>query len=283
MFYTSEEARKLVIDAGLRLLKEGLVARTWGNISARISPDEFVITPSGREYDDLKPEELVVVKVSDLSYRGNIKPSSEKILHAACYKNRPDCGFIIHTHQLYATAISVGGRDFDFAPCADYGFPGTQGLADAVEKSVKENPEKKSFLMTRHGAVVLGGSFEEAFELITSLEESSMEAFKKATKTGTLPDAPSRFYEMCRSFKKLPAYIDDFAQILGPSADIYHKSLKEICSGADAWAEEQILCKNCASMLYAESVGAKPMGYFGRLIQRMVYLTKYSKLKDKNK
>ncbi|MFC2662155.1 MAG: class II aldolase/adducin family protein, partial [Eubacterium sp.] len=57
MSYTEEEARKLVIEAGHRLLEEGLTARTWGNISARISDSEFIITPSGMAYEDLQPEE----------------------------------------------------------------------------------------------------------------------------------------------------------------------------------------------------------------------------------
>ena len=139
MYYSLEEAKQLVIEAGHRLLQEGLVARTWGNISARISEEEFVITPSGRAYEGLGPDDLVVVKVSDASYTSEIKPSSERVLHAACYRNRSECGFIIHTHQFYATAISVSGKDQDFAPCADYGFPGTKGLAEAVEKAVKIN------------------------------------------------------------------------------------------------------------------------------------------------
>ena len=85
-YYEETEARRLVIEAGLRLVREGLIARTWGNISARISEEQFVITPSGRAYDDLKPEELVVVNVADCAYEGDIKPSSEKGIHAEAYR-----------------------------------------------------------------------------------------------------------------------------------------------------------------------------------------------------
>ena len=59
MSYTEEEARRLVVDAGIRLVKEGLTARTWGNISARISDSEFIITPSGMAYESLGPGDLV--------------------------------------------------------------------------------------------------------------------------------------------------------------------------------------------------------------------------------
>ena len=58
MSYNLQEARELVINAGHQLVEEGLIARTWGNISARISDTQFVITPSGRGYDSLKPEDM---------------------------------------------------------------------------------------------------------------------------------------------------------------------------------------------------------------------------------
>ena len=82
MAYTETEARRLVAEAGRILLGEHLVARTWGNISARISEDEIIVTPSGRAYDTLKEEDLVKVNVHDLSYVGTMTPTSEKGMHA---------------------------------------------------------------------------------------------------------------------------------------------------------------------------------------------------------
>ena len=75
MYYSETEARKLVIEAGLKLVENKLIARTWGNISARISKDEFIITPSGKAYDKLTPADLVRVTVRDASYTGSVKPS----------------------------------------------------------------------------------------------------------------------------------------------------------------------------------------------------------------
>ena len=68
MAYKLEEARRLVIRAGLELLQSGLIARTWGNISARISDTQFVITPSGRAYEDLTPDQIVITNIADGSY-----------------------------------------------------------------------------------------------------------------------------------------------------------------------------------------------------------------------
>ena len=100
MAYTEAEARNLVILSARRLVDAGLTARTWGNLSARISDEQFVITPSGLGYDIMEPEDLVIVNISDLSYEGNRKPSSEKGIHADAYRLRPEVNFVIHTHQF---------------------------------------------------------------------------------------------------------------------------------------------------------------------------------------
>ena len=105
--YSEKEAREILVKAGLELVRTGLIARTWGNISARISDEEFIITPSGIPYERLTADMMVKVKISDLSYEGDIKPSSEKGIHAKAYLYRKDVSFIIHTHQTYATALSV--------------------------------------------------------------------------------------------------------------------------------------------------------------------------------
>ena len=94
------KAKEIVVMAGKKLVESGLIARTWGNVSCRVSDTQFVITPSGRAYETLTPEEIVLVNISDLSYEGDIKPSSEKGIHAEAYKHRHDVNFVIHTHQI---------------------------------------------------------------------------------------------------------------------------------------------------------------------------------------
>ena len=71
-----QAAKELVIKAGKEVVASGLIARTWGNISCRVSDTQFVITPSGRPYEGLTPEEIVLVNIADLSYDGDVKPSS---------------------------------------------------------------------------------------------------------------------------------------------------------------------------------------------------------------
>jgi len=76
-----ERIKKEIIEGGQRLMKEGLVARTWGNISIRVDDTYMLITPSGRPYEGLSESDIVLVNYHTSEYEGDIKPSSEKELH----------------------------------------------------------------------------------------------------------------------------------------------------------------------------------------------------------
>lgn len=316
MAYTEQEARELVIEAGHRLLENHLVARTWGNISARISDKQFIITPSGRAYDTLQPEDLVKVNIRDGSYEGEYKPSSEKGIHAAAYRLRPDVDFVIHTHQFYASAVCAEGIDTLFAPCAGYGLPGTGKLKRAVVQVIRDNQQSKAFLMARHGALCLGESFEDAFAVAEKLERQCKMLFEQRVPVSKPLDGDFAVEKMkgvpfarwendpftaewSRRDMPLHAYIDDFAQIVGHTAPICRakpriaaRALKRhnavilrdcgaVCTADtedDAQAVSMILQKNCAAALYAGNT--RPLSLGDALLQRTVYLKKYAKQKD---
>ncbi|MBQ6419848.1 MAG: class II aldolase/adducin family protein [Clostridia bacterium] len=183
-------AKQAVVEAGIALVKEGLIQRTWGNVSCRVDEERFVITPSGRDYLSLTPDDVVLVNIGDLSYEGDIKPSSEKGIHANCYRLRPDVNFVIHTHQTYASIQGMSGFDLnrvpspydellgDNVPLAAYGLPGTKklkkGVADALLRS-----DSNAVLMFRHGAVCLGKDKENAFAVARALEGACELAVKE--------------------------------------------------------------------------------------------------------
>jgi len=179
---TIQEAKETVIIAGKRLVESGLIARTWGNVSCRISDTHFVITPSGRDYISLTPEEIVEVSISDCSYSGNVKPSSEKGVHAEVYKKFADINFVIHTHQDHASSLSVIERSSipvskDFTTlqgeviCADYGLPGTKKLKKGVSNALSI-AKGKAVIMKHHGALCFNTDYESAFLVATELEEA---------------------------------------------------------------------------------------------------------------
>lgn len=174
------EAKQKVVFAGKRLVESGLIARTWGNVSCRISDSHFVITPSGRDYLTLTPEEIVTVSISDLSYVGSIKPSSEKGIHAEIYKQKPNINFVIHTHQENASILSAMGLDSistDSAIlgneiiCASYALPGTKKLRRNVSEALSCS-KGNALIMKNHGAICFGKDDEQTFQVASSLEDA---------------------------------------------------------------------------------------------------------------
>ncbi|MBQ8077554.1 MAG: class II aldolase/adducin family protein [Eubacterium sp.] len=190
MSYEIQEAKELVVKAGKELIEKGLIARTWGNVSARISDTQFVITPSGRAYEDLTPEEIVVVNIDDCSYEGDIKPSSEKGVHAAAYRHHPTVDFVIHTHQKAATIVSITGMEIrnvydefkpvlgEKVPCAAYAMSTTDSLRKKVEMCIMMNPNARAIMMMHHGTVCMGDDYDHAFALAENLEKCCEKVIK---------------------------------------------------------------------------------------------------------
>lgn len=176
-----EEARQIVCQSGVKLVREGLIARTWGNVSVRISEREMVITPSGRKYEELTPEEMVLVDIYTLKYDG-IKPSSELKLHCEIYKYKPYIQAVIHTHQTYASIVAatqsdvpvtdsqhqeiLGGSIIQAAP---YALPNTKGISVGTARAIGDT---YAALMSNHGTVCIGENIEKAFLVAHTLEDA---------------------------------------------------------------------------------------------------------------
>ena len=181
-------AKELVIQAGLKLIEAGLIARTWGNISCRINDKLFAITPSGRSYETLKPEDIVICQIADCKYEGEIKPSSEKRIHALVYHTFSDIGFVIHTHQPKASIISAMGIEKiptssytllkNHVSIADYGLPGTKKLVKGIEKALNRD-KGRAIIMANHGALCFGKDYQEAFLTAQQLEDACQDFINK--------------------------------------------------------------------------------------------------------
>ncbi len=108
-----EELKEAVCRANLLLPKYGLVTFTWGNVSG-IDREKgiMVIKPSGVEYDDMKPEDMVLVDIeSGRTVEGKYRPSSDTDTHLALYRAYPSMGGIVHTHSRMAASFAQAGRD----------------------------------------------------------------------------------------------------------------------------------------------------------------------------
>ena len=97
-----EKLKQEVYEANMELPRRNLVTYTWGNVSG-IDREKglFVIKPSGVEYDELKPEDLVVMDLDGNRVEGTLNPSSDTKTHLILYKAFPEIGGIVHTHSPY--------------------------------------------------------------------------------------------------------------------------------------------------------------------------------------
>ena len=132
--------KKEVCEANLELVKHGLVIFTWGNVSAiDRTAGLVVIKPSGVAYEQMKPEDMVVVDLDGIVVEGRLKPSSDTPTPVVLYKALPEIGGEVHTHSTYATAWAQAGCDIpNIGPThADYFHAAIPCTADMTEAEVK--------------------------------------------------------------------------------------------------------------------------------------------------
>ena len=142
-----EQLKQQVYEANMELPKRGLVTYTWGNVSGidRAS-GLFVIKPSGVEYDELRPEDLVVMDLNGNKVEGDLNPPSDTRTHLELYKAFPDIGGVVHTHSPHAVAWAQAGRDIPAfgTTHADY-FYGPIPCARALtQEEIDEDYEKNT-------------------------------------------------------------------------------------------------------------------------------------------
>lgn len=188
---TEKEIRQAVKDAGVRLIESGLVQGTWGNISIRLDEKHMVVTPSGLDYIRLTPEDMVVVDIDTLEYDSPIKPTSEKKIHAAIYRERKDINAVIHSHPLHCSSVAAARREIPVmspemqqlvggsARTGKYGLPGTKKLTAGTVEALQG---RNACLQANHGVIACADSIEKAFEVCRVMEESAKLFIERETK-----------------------------------------------------------------------------------------------------
>lgn len=180
---TESEVRQAVKAAGVKLLENNLVQGTWGNISIRLDDKKMVVTPSGMDYIRMRPEDTVVVDIETLEYVSDVKPTSEKKIHAAIYRDRPEIGAVIHSHPLWSSAAAAARMEIpvlseehkkllggDTVRAAEYALPGTKKLTNGAVAAMQG---RNACFLSNHGIVVCAETIEGAFEVCKAMEENS--------------------------------------------------------------------------------------------------------------
>src|SRR5579875_3693527 len=110
-----EKLRREVLEANLEIVRRGLVLYTFGNASG-VDREQglVVIKPSGVEYDELRPEHMVVTDLNGTIVEGTLRPSSDLDTHTLLYREFPSIGAVVHTHSEFATSFAQASRPI---PC----------------------------------------------------------------------------------------------------------------------------------------------------------------------
>ena len=175
-----KKLKHAVYEANMELPHRGLVTYTWGNVSG-IDRERglVVIKPSGVSYDELTPDDLVVLDLDGKVVDGKRKPSSEWALHTTFYKHKPHARAVVHTHSVYCTTLAVLGEPIRAVhyvigdagaaevPCAPYQLFGTEALAEAAMEVCGKSD---GVLLGNHGLVCCGKDIKGAYGLACNLE-----------------------------------------------------------------------------------------------------------------
>jgi L-fuculose-phosphate aldolase len=173
-----------VLDAAKDMLRRGLVEGTAGNISARRSDGNVVITPSSVDYRDMQLDDLVLIDPDGgvLQAADGRSPSSEMQLHLACYKAFDDVGSVIHSHPVWATMFAIAHEPIpacidEFAVycggdvrCTEYAASGTP---DVGTNAVKALEGRGAALIANHGLVAVGPRPDKVLHVTALVERTA--------------------------------------------------------------------------------------------------------------
>lgn len=177
--YPSERAARLaMVEVGRRLYARQLINGGEGNLSCRLGPRRLLCTPAGVNKGFLSEDQLVVTDLAGEAFHELRKPSSELLLHLACYEEREDCIAVVHAHPPHAVALTLAGEELlpcmpeavtalGDVPTARYATPGTELVAEAVRPYLRN---ADCVLMERHGALAMGFGHRALFDGCDKME-----------------------------------------------------------------------------------------------------------------
>lgn len=187
-----EQARKNLVEYGIKICETGLTKGTGGNLSVFDRKNQLIaITPSGIDFYQIKEEDIVILDMDGNIVEGKNKPSSEWEMHLLQYTTRDDMNAVIHAHTMCATVlaclrwelpathymIAVAGPNVRVAEYASFGTP------ELAENATKAMRDRKAVLLANHGILAGEKDLLNAFNVIEEIEYCS-EIYLKAKSVG---------------------------------------------------------------------------------------------------
>ncbi len=176
-----EKLKAEVCRLNLELPVNNLVVWTSGNVSVRDTETGYVvIKPSGVKFEDLKPEQMVVVNLDGNTIEGNLNASSDTASHLYIYRHMPQVNGVVHTHSNYATAFAALGKPIppvltaiadEFGgpiPCGGFALIGGDEIGKIIVESIGHSP---ACLLKNHGVFTVGPTGEKALKAAVMVED----------------------------------------------------------------------------------------------------------------
>jgi L-ribulose-5-phosphate 4-epimerase len=180
-----DHAKRRIVETAQELTRKGYLMATGGNLSMRIPDrDAFAVTPSDFDYMSMTPDDVCVLDFDLKTLEGKRKPSVESAMHAGVYLTRGDVNAVVHTHQVYASALALMkspipalfdeqvrflGRSVELIA---YAPSGTGMLKNAIVKHIRNH--HNAYLMQNHGALCFGHDLERAVHNVEILEKCAL-------------------------------------------------------------------------------------------------------------
>lgn len=196
-----EKEKQQLIDCAREMQRYGLVVLSGGNVSMRMPCGNFLVTPSAMSYDTMTTDDIVLIDAQGNTVEGFRRPTSDKDAILYIFAHRPDIQVILHTHQPYATAVSLVCDELPatlvtiidevhsavkvapFTPSSDEGM----GIA-----TVEYAGDALAVILKHHGVMAYGKNIDQALTAAVYLEEAS-KTYLAAMSTGrSIPELSER-------------------------------------------------------------------------------------------
>lgn len=181
--------KERLIDIGRKMEESGLATFGPGKGSCSVRDFEtgsVYITPSGKSYATVKPDQLVEVNLQGEILQG-YKPSADLIFHLEIYRSRPEIGSVIHLHTPYATAFAIIQKPIPVAmqaiantiggpiPVSKFALPGTEALGKNIVEAM--DGHINAVLLANHGLVTCASNLEECLSIASTVELAAQVTF----------------------------------------------------------------------------------------------------------
>lgn len=207
-----QEEKRLVLETSQKMLERRLVVGKSGNVSLRLPPEGgrelLAITPTSRYYDLLDVNDIQVIDFETEPVEGELPPSSETLLHIGIYRARKNINAVIHTHSVFASAISVARLDIPAIlddqvtfiggeiRLAAYALPGSEEVVNHVVAALGD---RNAVLLPNHGAIGIGRTMGEALTVCELLEKTA-KIYLCALALGKVNPLPAEAIEVGKAF-----------------------------------------------------------------------------------